>query len=1027
MKVFGFGNNKKRIIVGIIISVVLSSVTGCGKTSNQGLKEDYGEYTEYSAEFSGFESLVFPSLDEFDAGMGEAHFISAPVDGYDGYDTYFFGAGCTITVKDTEASFVIGDPYGENGKTILVNICDYSSEDCVTLRVKQFENGVELHDLESETISFPKDEVGMYRVNAFVFDLGADQEESDMSVTINGQELGKFKVRRFPLGTIGAYKVRGTKPAYFDDMVAWTEDGEMSTGLIWDSFDGVFENNLCEYNYENEATSIFSPYDVTIDTEYYGSQLTLKSGFVMTKCKDKPAPRFKKTFNLNGTDVDKAYLYMTALGSADAYVNGNRVSENYFDPGKMVFSDHLNYVAYAVTEYLEKDNTLEFDLFHGFFDRGIGYPETGGGWTGNLGIKAELVVLYKDGTKQIIPTDESFGVCLDTRYRSADVYSGEMIDDRYEVGEDSVYKEVLVDAVEDRFISMPVTYKDAPGMRKIETLDCIEVTEPVPGCFVYDFGQNFAGTVSIDKEALLAAGAKEGSVITFKYGEVLNSEKIVNSSGEDGTVFTENLMSAKATDYYIPGSDIDAGERNEAITFRHTYHGFRYLQITGLDNQIEKEAVKGLLISSALNETGDFTCSNDVINQLYKNSRYSMRSNMMDVPTDCAQRDERLGWCGDAQATSLFGMYQYNSKLFYENYLKEMRCQQSESGEFMDEAPVRYGFGGHNCWGDAPVVITWNLYMQYGDKKILEENYDSLVKWVYYLRDSSDNYLRDGGGYGDHLSEQETPITLSDTAWCTHSARFVAKMAQILGKETEASEMNEIADCFKARWQETFIRPDASEETGILTVESETAYALAVSFDLLDGEYKDAAINRLKLITEYGGYAFYPGYSGMTSYLPVLAEGGYSDTAIMVLSNTNAGGIAYPLTMGLTTNPEELGVFKFEDENGNEYGDGRYKIIGSLNHAAYSSVCSYVYTDILGIKADENAPGYEHFSIEPRVGGLEYASGYYDSIRGRIAVSWNAVEKKITCTVPEGTTCTLILPDGSNTDLPAGDHELTWE
>lgn len=689
----------------------------------------------------------------------------------------------------------------------------------------------------------------------------------------------------------------------------------------------------------------------------------------------------------------------------------------------MMFSDHLNFVAIDVTGFIEKENTLEVDLFHGFFDRGVGYPETGGGWDGPLAVKGLLAINYADGNRQLIPTDDSFEVCTDTRYRLDDIYRGEVVDDRFDA-EDYEYKPVQVDVVLDKYKTVPLQYKTNPGIQVAETLDCVSVSEPRPGCFVYDFGKDFAGTISIKKDALFAAGAKEGNVITFRYGEILNSELLQNSDDVAGTIFTENLLSADATDYYIPGGNDDS--QDEDISFRHTYHGFRYVQVTGLEGAIDQDAIKGLFISSAIRETGDFNCSNDVINKLYENSRNSMRSNMMDVPTDCPQRDERLGWCGDAQVTSLFGMYQYDTKLFYENYVKEMVAMQTEEGMFMDAIPVRYTFGGHNCWGDAPVVIAWNLYVQYGDKDILEEYYDSFARWIYYLRDTSEDYLRDGGGYGDHLSLQETPRQLSDTAWCAHSARLVAKMAKVLGKDNEYSKMNDIADSFKAKWQETFVRADASLENGVLTAESETAYAIGIDFGLFDEAQESMAIDRLKLLTEYGLYIFYPGYAGMDSYLPSLKKGEYGDAAIKVLSNVEPGGIAHPLAMGLTTNPEELGIFKATDDEGNAFENGGYVVKGSLNHAAYSSVCSYLYTGILGIKPDEEIPGFQHFYIEPEVQGLEYASGSYITRYGKISVAWNASEKVITCTVPKGTSCTLILPDGSVTELPEGDHESYW-
>ena len=255
-------------------------------------------------------------------------------------------------------------------------------------------------------------------------------------------------------------------------------------------------------------------------------------------------------------------------------------------------------------------------------------------------------------------------------------------------------------------------------------------------------------------------------------------------------------------------------------------------------------------------------------------------------------------------------------------------------------------------------------------------------------------------------------------------------MAKALGKNEDFKKYRDIADSFTFAWQKAYIREDWSVEAGILLAEaeSETAYSLGIAFDLFPEDIMEGAKDRLKILTEYGGYSFYPGYSGMAYYLPSLASGGHADTAVKVLENTAPGGIAYPITKGLTTNPEELMAFKAYDENGSSYDDGSFRVTGSLNHAAYSSVCSFFFTDILGIKPDEEKPGYGHFYIEPAVNcGLKYASGSYKCRFGTIMVSWNLEEQKLECEVPQGTTCTIILPGDSKTEVEAGNHSISWQ
>ncbi len=996
---------------------------GSERTDNQSAAGEKG-----SLPYAPKEEL--PQIDEFDPGMSKAHFISAPsfVGNSSGITEYEISY--EMTVDNTDACFVIGDGGGEFGDLILCSISDHGNIDDsdnlrrATFSVKHFKNGILDHGSDDREFEIDGQDSCTYLVKLNV-------KGKELSANVNSKDIATFEIPGFDLGCVGTYKSRGSAYAYIDNIVV-SSDGK---ALFGDDFDGHFENNLYEYNYENEQTSAFSPGYIYVtpdvneaeSSEETNNKLRVSSGFILSETGAEAAPVFTRDFDCRVKELDKAYLYMTALGSFEARINGIAVSDSFFDPGKMVYDSYLNYVTMDVTQLIDEHNSFNAALFHGFFDRGNGYPETASRWGEKTAIKGEIVLLYKDGTKDIIPTDEEFLVRTDTRYRFADIYQGEVIDDRYEAADEV---KVLVDEVDESFKALPLLPKENESVKAVEVRDYVSVSEPVKGHFVYDFGQNFAGTVSFNSAELKEGGLKEGNVLTFRYGELINSEQMVNTDGPKGTVWTQNLFTARATDYYIVGKEANAlNDADDRISFSHTYHGFRYVEVTGLDRALSKESFKALILSSGMEETGDFTCSSEVINRFYNSSKYSMRSNFFDVPTDCPQRDERLGWAGDAQATSLFAVYQYDAECFYKNYLRAMRSQQSEDGSFMDVAVFNTRFGGHNCWGDAPVVIAWNLYLQYGDKKVLEENYDSLCRWIDYLTGTSDDFLRTSGGYGDHLSGQDTVETLTDTAWCAHSSRIVSKMARILGKEDDAKKYAKASDSFANKWQQTYIRQDWSVGAGILTdsAESETAYSLGIAFELFPEDIMDGAKERLKILTEYGGFAFYPGYSGMTYYLPSLAKGGYSDMAVKVLENTSVGGIAYPLSMGLTTNPEELNAFRYADEAGNSYEDGKYRVSGSLNHAAYSAVSSFLFTDILGIKPDEKQPGFEHFFIEPAVNsGLEYASGSYRSGHGTIRVSWNATEKKIEGEIPEGTTCTVILPGGRSEELEAGIFAASW-
>ena len=955
----------------------------------------------------GSDKQTIKDESELVTDMSQAHFISAPITQSSG-DITDYEVSYEMLVEGTEACFVLGDDCGEYGKLVL---CELSDNDESYFTIKQMNWGKPDPGSEPQAVQVARSEDHRYKVEFSV-------SGKELKASVNGQDVGTLSIPGNPLGAVGVYMRRGEDYAYIDNISVSNGDEK----LFYDDFDGNFGNEVYPYDYANAPVSIFSPYHIDIKDIGGENMLRIKAGCLLTETKAEPAPMFRREFSLGGKKLESAHLFMTALGSYDVEINGEKINQDYFSPGKMSFDKKLNYVAYDITDAVSDNNTLDIYLFHGFYDRGLGYPEVASFWGHRLAIRGVLELTYKGGEKEIITTDENFKVCTDTRYRFSDIYQGEIIDDRY--GKNMTFEDVVVDDVDQ-------IYMDAVSQKKLNDtitspmkLDAAYVGPVGEGRYVYDFGQNCAGTVEISAEALKDAGYEKGDVLTFRYGELLNSEKLVNSDDVEGSVWTRNLLSAKATDYYVFGDD-----SNVRISFDHTYHGFRYMEIDGAKVPIDEKGIKLVVLSSVNRDTASFECSDDVINRFYENSIWSMRSNMLDNPTDCPQRDERLGWSGDAQITSGFGTYQFDSRTFYENYVEEMVGQQSEDGKFSDIAPMCDAIGGHSCWGDAPVAIAWDLYLQYDDKKIIEENLDAFCKWIDYLESISEDYICVSDGYGDHLALQGTPHALTDTAWCAYSAGLVSKMALVLGQKDKAQKYGEISNRFKEAWRTEFMSESPSVETGLLKAEaeSETAYALGVYFEMFPEEYIDAAAERLKLLSEYGGYGFYPGYSGMRFYLPVLFDHGYGDTAIRVMRNTEIGGLCSGLTSDMTTNTESLNCIKYIDQDGNAYGDDRFYASASLNHAAFASVAWSLYRDILGIRPDENAPGYSHFFIKPCISEeLEHASGQYECNYGVIEVSWNGSEHKINCVLPKGTAATLTLPTGEDVEVTDGSHEFTW-
>lgn len=936
--------------------------------------------------------------------MSQSHFISVADSCFDVIEPLKkYSVQYDMTVENTNAAFLLGDSYGEYGELLVVQIDTVPDENNEGGFYINYMNGGRNKE-QDKLASFPIADDCKYTIELSV-------DATSLSAKINGNDIGVFQTPEIALGCIGTYKGRSVSLGYLDNVVVKSEEGRE-----------VFKEDF------EEDTNIFAPYYTYIED----GRLRISSGVLTTACNVSSAPVFRREFSLskNPRKIESAVINMTALGAFDMSLNGQKVNDDYLSPGKLLFNQYLEYVSYDVTDLLKKDNTWDITLCHGFYDRGVGFPEIFSPWGNQRALKGELVIKYSNGEIEVIPTDAAFKASTEGPVVLDDIYQGEFFDATKSVENTSNWQSVKVDSVDEMYLNMDISPKTNQPIKSILSLSPVSMTEPVPNTYVYDFGQNISGTVKLDMQKINLSdlGLSSGDVITLRYGETLNAEGMSNTDGAIGTIWTLNLLTAKATDYLVVGDYLP-----KELEFSHTCHGFRYLQIMGTEAPIPTEAVCANVITTALPVTGSFTCSNDAINRLFENARFSVYSNFLDSPSDCNQRDERLGWTGDAQAVSLFANYLLDTKDFYNKYLRDIRLVQSDEGAFPDMAPRnietdKYGVGGaggNNCWGDAGVVITWNTYLKYGEKSILEDNFDACKKWVDYLVSHSDQYIRSGeNSYGDHLSAQDTPADLSDTAWSAHSADLVSKMARALGNTADEEKYKEIFESYRKAWNDKYIRPDADASCGILYDESQTGYALGLCFDLFDEEMKPQAAERLNILSEYSGYMFAAGYSGVNYLLPALADNGYSQSAMNILTNANPGNIMYPLSMGMTTMPEMLSCFV-------DNGDGTYWINGSLNHYAYASVCAYCFSEILGLTPEEDNPGYKHFRIAPKMGGgLTSASGSYECPYGTISISWesndNGESGHLTCTIPADCGCTVIIPDGVEYEMTEGTKEFTW-
>lgn len=970
-----------------------------------------------SAETGYFETGLMGEFPE------EAHWISVGdsdrnISTVQEKTTYFIQY--TMEIRDTSACFVFGAESGRYGSMTLCELQNQGEDTLFTVKdMSELNSNVEFPSASLETA-----EDGIYQVDLQVLD-------HQMKVAVNGCEVGIFTIHGASLGAIGYYKSRGTQYAWLDDIVVTDEVG-----------------NVCyEEDFDREDT-IFAPYHIVIED----GRCKVGSGLMLSGAMEDPAPVFERTLELEEKEIDHARLYLTALGSYEVSLDGQKVTDNFMDPGKLAYNQYLSYVTYDVTdklvgtEFSDDSHVWTMTLFHGWYDRGVGYPEIYSPWGDTNALRGALVITYSDGTKQVIGTGEEFMVTLDGPIRENDVYQGEFYDascdpcgtkknqtDTVEKEElvdtagrepaivqpeedekETAWSQAAVDQVDSRYYDLPYVGKYNDPITCIQELRPISVSEPVSGTYVYDFGQNFAGVCRI------TMNAKAGDLVTLRYGEALNSDTLRNKDDVLGTIWTENLLTADATDYYLA---IDGEQTYQPVS---VYHGFRYLQITGLEEAPSLDQVTGIVLSSDLDLSGEFECSDEAVNQYWSNTVWSQKSNFLDNPTDCAQRDECHGWAGDAQIFSGMACYNSNSDLFYRKYLKELCSLQSDDGAFPDMAPRNFGTGwdgrggagGNNCWGDAAVVIAWNLYTQYGDVAVLQEYYDALCKWIDYLEAHSENGLRtEENGYGDHFSVESTPKGLTDTAWSAHSADLISKISTVLGKTDEAIHYQQVFEQFRDAWLREYVSED-----GVIECYSQTAYALGLAFDLFPETMRQMAAECLLNNVTFNQYEFHAGYAGLGYVLPALSEAGYSDAAYEMLCNTGEHSLLYPVIQGATTTPEYLSAY--------QEMNGELVLDGSLNHYAYGAPAQWLYTNVLGIRSDKENPGFKHFSIRPEVTDRwSYAKGAYESMYGRIEVSWEHEENGYLyhIRIPANTTATVELPGMESIELGSGEYDFISE
>jgi alpha-L-rhamnosidase len=709
----------------------------------------------------------------------------------------------------------------------------------------------------------------------------------------------------------------------------------------------------------------------------------------------KPAHYYRKEFPVK-KKVKSARVYVTSKGLYQLFLNGEKVSDDLFTPGWTTYNKRLQYQTYDITSMLKEKNSIGAMVGDGWYRSTIGRNKRENiyYYGDKLALLVQLQINYTDGTSELVKTGNDWKVTTGAIIES-DIYNGEIYDARKEMPgwnqpefDDSKWENVAVVSHSNDIL---VAQRGVP-VKAIEEIQPVKSLVTPKGEMVFDMGQNMVGWVR------LKVKGKKGDQITLKFAEVLDKK---------GNFYTDNLRAAKATLTYIL-----KGEGEEIYEPYFTFYGFRFVKLEGFQETPELDQITGVVIYSDMKATGTFTCSDSLINQLQSNIQWGQKGNFLDVPTDCPQRDERLGWTGDVQVFAPTAAFNFDVSAFYTKWLKDLAADQLPDGKVPDVIPdVRNGRGGSTAWADAALIVPWTMYLSYGDKRILEEQYASMKGWVDYIsgRAGEDFLWTDDKHYGDWLAFASTSSSytgattekdLIATAYYKYSSGLLAEIAQIIGKNEDAKKYAALSENIKKAFIGEFVTP-----AGRLISHTQTAYSLAIAFDLLPENLVPAAakylaedVRKMRHLTT--------GFVGTPLLCKTLSNQGYEELAFLLLNRKEYPSWLYPVTQGATTIWERWDGQK---------PDGTFQSVGmnSFNHYAYGAIGEWLYTYVAGIRIDEKNPGYKHFYLEPHPGGgLTHAAAEHQTMYGKIKSAWKIEGENFTYDVeiPANTTATIILP-----------------
>lgn len=701
----------------------------------------------------------------------------------------------------------------------------------------------------------------------------------------------------------------------------------------------------------------------------------------------RPAPLLRKGFTIS-KPIASARLLTTALGLHETRLNGNRVGNDVLAPGWTDYNKRVQYQVHDVTGQLRQGtNALGAWLGNGWYSGSLGMAGSQRYGT-QPWYSAQLHLSYTDGTSAVIRTDGTWKTVTGP-IRAEDLYTGEDYDARLAVNgwdgpdfNDSAWPAAAVrSGTAPRLVSQVDN-----GVAVQAEIRPVSVSQPKPGVWVLDLGQNFAGWNR------LRVTGPAGTTVTMRHAEVLNA---------DGTIYTDNLrVAGLATDRYT----LAGTGAQEVYVPRFTVHGYRYVELTGFPGTPNLDTVTGLAAWTKGAQLGTLTTSNSLVNQLQQAIVWGQRSNMLSIPTDCPNRDERLGWTGDIAAFAGTSTFNVDMQAFLDKFADDLTDAQRADGAFTDTAPDACCGAGTAGWGDAGVIVPYTLWQRYGDLRVVDEHFDAMARWVDYLRATSGaDLIRNTGGYGDWLNvNDDTARDLIATAYFSWSARLVSRMAAATGRTAQANSYGTLADQVAAAFRNRWVSGD-----GTVAGNTQTGYVLALSFGLLPANLVGPAVNKLAGEVSAAGGHLTVGFLGVENLLPVLADNGRADLAYQILLQPGFPGWGYMLGKGATTIWERWdgimtnGAFNTPSMN-------------SFNHYGLGSVGDFLYRQVGGL--GPASPGYQSQLVAPRPGGgLTSARAALQTPYGQAVSDWSVAGGVLTLrvTVPAGTSATVRVPAAS--------------